>query len=609
MNLEKKSGICFNSAFLSFLFLLTCFKPPDILNFKTSLFCAALLIGTLVFSQESNYLNDFEKEFKSRSSRFLNNSLFYKAQAFFHEKEWDSTLVYTAKGLSASKGNTKLTNYYYYLRAYSFKRKQLYTESEKEFLKISSEFDFKDRIKVYLGEIALEQREFEKAIDYFESVKDLDTYALVEIKKNDIEHNLGLCYLHLEKFDKAEYYLLKTIKALERDKDTIELVGSYGDIANLYYIQYKDDLAIPYFEKAYALSKHTNRFDLKQNTALNMSVVEENRKKLLKSLNYRKEYEQWKDSLTDQNKIYQVAQIEKKFAIKEKQKEVILLQAENRLKIAERNGFLYSAIILLLLLGTLFYSYRGKIRRNKIITAQKETLNDLNETKDKLFSIVSHDLRSSVNAIRTSNKKVAQSLENENLEEINTMLQQNSAVVNGAYGLLDNLLHWALLQTKQSYFEIAPLRLNLIVEQVVYNYLPQMKEEDVIFENNVLKSDVVMVDQESLKIILRNLIDNAIKFSQPGGKIKIYTEQTDEGYCDLFVEDLGVGMDEHIQMELIKSTKLLSKKKSENTLGTGLGLHLVKSMVAKNFGKFKIESTLGKGTKMIISLPKKTSHG
>jgi len=579
------------------------------LNLKTLLLPVFFLVGTIVFSQESNSLSNFEKEFKARSNVFLGNTTFSKAQTFFFAKEWDSTLVYTTKALIGLKGNKKLSDYCYYLRAYSFKRKRLYAESEKEFGMISEEFDFNNRINVYLGEIALEQRQFKKAIKYFESTKDINTYEMAEIKKNDIEHNLGLCYLHLEKFDKAEYFLLKTIKSLEKEKDTIELVGSYGDVANLYYTQYKDDLAIPYFEKAYVLSKHTKRFDLKQNTALNMSVVEENRKKYVKSLTYRKEYEQWKDSLTDQNKIYEVAQLEKKFAIKEKQKEVSLLLAINKLKIAERNGFLYSAIILLLLLGTLFYSYRGKINRNKIITAQKETLNDLNDTKDKLFSIVSHDLRSSVNAIRTSNKKVTHSLETKDLEELNRLLEQNSAVVNGAYGLLDNLLHWALLQTKQSYFEITSMRLSAIVEQVAHNYRPLMEQKNVVFENRVLKSDIVEVDQESLKIVLRNLLDNAIKFSKQNGSIQVYTEQNSPMYCDLIVEDSGIGMDENTRTELMKSSKLLSKKKSENVLGTGLGLHLVKSMVVKNHGRFTIESQLGKGTKMIISLPKKSLNG
>jgi K+-sensing histidine kinase KdpD len=90
-----------------------------------------------------------------------------------------------------------------------------------------------------------------------------------------------------------------------------------------------------------------------------------------------------------------------------------------------------------------------KVRNNKIILAQNGT-GQLNATKDKLFSIVSHDLRSSVNALKVSNGKLQES--ESNFAELDTQLHNNSAIANGAYNLLDNLLHWALLQTKQSYF-------------------------------------------------------------------------------------------------------------------------------------------------------------
>jgi light-regulated signal transduction histidine kinase (bacteriophytochrome) len=112
----------------------------------------------------------------------------------------------------------------------------------------------------------------------------------------------------------------------------------------------------------------------------------------------------------------------------------------------------------------------------------------LNATKDKLFSIVSHDLRSSVNALKVSNGKLQESLESKNFAELDTQLHNNSAIANGAYNLLDNLLHWALLQTKQSYFNKESLRLFFIVEQMVYNYKPLMLDKNIHFENKVLKA-------------------------------------------------------------------------------------------------------------------------
>jgi light-regulated signal transduction histidine kinase (bacteriophytochrome) len=110
----------------------------------------------------------------------------------------------------------------------------------------------------------------------------------------------------------------------------------------------------------------------------------------------------------------------------------------------------------------------------------------LNATKDKLFSIVSHDLRSSVNALKVSNGKLQESLE-QNFAELDTQLHNNSAIANGAYNLLDNLLHWALLQTKQSYLTRSRC-VCFLLEQMVYNYKPLMLDKNIHFENKVLKA-------------------------------------------------------------------------------------------------------------------------
>ncbi|MDC8005196.1 tetratricopeptide repeat-containing sensor histidine kinase [Aureisphaera galaxeae] len=562
------------------------------------------IFPTLLFSQLKTGTSVFETELKNKSDKFSDETYFHRARFFFLNKEWDSTLVYSDKHLSTSSENTELKDYSHFFRGYSFKQKKLFNESYKEFASISESFRFRDFVTLNLGEIALEQKEFKKAIQLFEVIESLDTYKLFGIRNSAIAHNLGICYLHLEEFDASESYLIKSAKKQESEGDTLLIIGAYGDIANLYYVQYKDDLAIPYFKKAYELSKKVKDFEPKRRTALNMAVVEENRKDFKAALVYRKEFEKWKDSLNDQNKIWEVAALEKQFAVRQKQKEVSLLQAENKIKIAERNGLFYSAVVLLLLLVTGIFFYKEKTKANKIITAQKEDLDELNATKDKLFSVVSHDLRSSVSALKKSNTVLLDHLEAKNLERLDHDLQTNNAIVNGAYRLLDNLLHWALLQTKQSYFEIAPLRLYPLVEQMVYNYKPLMIEKNIRFENKVSKKDRVLADQESLKLVLRNVLDNAIKFSNTNGLIQVFTANTYEGYVDLVIEDTGSGMSEETRLALLKDTAVLPKRKHKDAKGTGLGLQLCKSVIRKNNGKFNIESKPGHGTKIIVSLPK-----
>jgi signal transduction histidine kinase len=577
--------------------------------FKIKLFFILIFIflGLTTRGQEKPKLSQLNLEMIKKANANKSNVYFYKSANFFVEKNWDSTLVYSMKYLNSANQSKDLKALSHFFRGESFLRKNIFQQAEKEFRIISQDFEYYNLVKVRLGRIALEHNQFQKAITIYSELKKLSDKDYVFFTKNEINYNLSLSYLHTGEFDKAKPYLDENIVTSVREKDTLSLITDYGNMAVFYYEQYKDDLAITYFEKAYELSKNTEDLDKKTYTAHNMAVVEENRKNFEKALLYRKEYEKWKDSLNDQNKIYDVAALEKQFAVKQKQKEVDLLQANNKAKEIERNGLLYSAIVLLALLLTAVYFYREKIKTNKIIVAQKERLDELNATKDKLFSIVSHDLRSSVNALKTSNSKLLYNLEAKNLDALDDLLHTNSAIVNGAYSLLDNLLHWALLQTNQSYFEITPIRLFFIVEQTAHNYKPLMLEKNIAFENGILKKDLVLVDQESLKIILRNLLDNAIKFSNTNGNIKIYSQNRDDAYLDLIVEDSGFGMSEALRLELLKETILLSKKENENVIGTGLGLQLCKSMIKKNNGKFSIESELGKGTKMIVSLPKTES--
>ena len=579
---------------------------------KIRLFTTSILffVSFFVFSQEPQNIGSLMNiEIKAKSREFNENANFDKAQTFFRESNWDSTLVYSMKEIGNSKKNKELTDYCHYFRGISFKEKKLLNESKKEFHKISNNFRFFYKVKMKLGEIAVDQKEFIKALQYFQQIEKISGTTAQDMQNSTVLHNIGLCYLHLKKFDKSEEFLYKGATLQEIEKDTLLLIGSYMDLANLYYEQYKDDKAIPYFKRAYHLSKKVNSFNLKRAAAKNMAVVEENRKNFPLALTYRKEYETWKDSLNDQNKVWAIADLEKKFAIKQKQKEVNVLAAENKVKIAERNGFLISSVLLFVMFGAGVYFYRQKIRNNKIILAQKNQLDELNATKDKLFSIVSHDLRSSVNALKTSNSKLLDNLENKNYTELDVLLHKNSTIASSAYNLLDNLLNWALLQTKQAYFFQESLHLASIVQHVEYNYKPLMLNKSINFKNDVSTVDYVFADMDSLKIIIRNLLDNAIKFSKEDGTISIYTRLSSEDFCYLVIEDTGLGMSSSTREELLKDTVLLSRKKNDDAIGTGLGLQLCKSMIHKNGGRLEIESEENVGTKMIIALQKFKNHG
>lgn len=575
---------------------------------KTNLVFILCLYSILLYPQNQTVKNSFNEILKKKAAQFDQESNFNKAQYFFINKKWDSTLVYSMKQLS-SGNNKELSDYCHYIRGNSFRQLKLFKEAQKELNLISKDFPFYYLADKYLGEIYLELKEFNKAISHFEKLEKRTPAQTPDYKISVIYQNLGLCYLHLQKFDKAEEYLFKSKELKEKENDNASLTYLYMNIANLYYIQYKDDKAITYFEKSYSLSKQIKDFDKKRDAALNMAVVEENRGNFKKSLVYRKEFEQWKDSLTNQNKIWALADYEKKFAVAQKQKQIKVLEVENQLKNTQRNSLFFSAIGLLIILTGGVYLYAQKAKNGKIILTQKNKLDQLNNTKDQLFSIVSHDLRSSVNALKTSNSKLSSTLETKNYEELNQLIIQNSAIANGAYSLLDNLLHWAMLQTKQLYFHKESVHLNSIVQQIEYNYKPLLLDKSITFENSVPKNIFILADIDSLKIIFRNLLDNAIKFSNENGKISFYTREGNSEYCELVIEDNGIGMSQETIKELLADNDLLAKKNDSEIIGTGLGMQLCKQMIKKNNGAFTIESEINIGTKIILTFPKITNNG
>lgn len=264
-------------------------------------------------------------------------------------------------------------------------------------------------------------------------------------------------------------------------------------------------------------------------------------KELSAALRYRKEFERWKDSLTSQQKIWSVAQYEKRLALSEKQKEIDLLAAEQQLQINQRNSLLLIAglLLILLMVGLYFYIYKSKSHR--IIQEQKDHLQVANETKDKLFSVVSHDLRSSLTLIKYNNERVLKKLPTEVPDDVERIVQTNVRTADTTYHLLENLLHWATLQTEQLYFHKETLHLHSIIEQVSYNFHPLLEHKNIRFFNDVVPGHFITADIDSVKIIFRNLLDNAIKFSPKDSLITAKTSENDE-YILFSLEDYGPGM-------------------------------------------------------------------
>lgn len=242
------------------------------------------------------------------------------------------------------------------------------------------------------------------------------------------------------------------------------------------------------------------------------------------------------------------------------------------------------------------------------IASQNESLNQINEAKNKLFSIISHDLRSPIGNLKSFiqfDKKgvFAKEEKFQVLELLEGQLEKTDI-------LLENLLQWARTQLegfdpRPELFEVKPEVLEILHQ---FEYQIKFKNIDVHLDENDGVSHQVFVDKSSLRIILQNIIGNAIKFSPEFGRISIdFTNNSD--HLMIHVKDSGDGLDPEQRAKIENDfTMIKSKEGTMKEKGTGLGLLLVKQLLVYNGGFLRVKSELGKGTEMIIHLKNKETE-
>lgn len=237
--------------------------------------------------------------------------------------------------------------------------------------------------------------------------------------------------------------------------------------------------------------------------------------------------------------------------------------------------------------------------KNAIINEQNQSLERINTDKDRLFSIISHDLRGPVSTIQALMKAFSE--KRIPLQDFETLLPGIVKNTNNLSNTLDNLLTWSM---SKNGIQIAPEQLNIqdLVQQNLTLFEEQLQQKKI--RANINCPDLsVFADKNHLDVILRNLLNNAIKFSYNNSSIEI--DGYDHGYrIELRIIDHGVGMTADQLNKIIHNQFFKSTIGTSGEKGSGLGLQLVKDFVEKNGGKFHIESKGQKGTTMCFTIPK-----
>jgi two-component system, sensor histidine kinase and response regulator len=241
-----------------------------------------------------------------------------------------------------------------------------------------------------------------------------------------------------------------------------------------------------------------------------------------------------------------------------------------------------------------------KLARDEIEKSNNH-LTDLNSMKDKILSVIGHDLRDPVSSLKMTLDYLGQA----NLKSCDDFLnyiETMSFTVNEVFSLLENLLGWAKSQSGNVVINPEIIKLNDLIQSVYRLQRSSIQNKKIFFENLVDQDIRVFTDFNSIYTVIRNLISNAIKFTPVEGSIFLEAE-TRESTVLLKIRDTGVGIPSENLSKLFDSKKHFTTYGTNNESGSGLGLVLCKNYVEMNGGTIEVESEVNKGTTFFIALP------
>lgn len=245
------------------------------------------------------------------------------------------------------------------------------------------------------------------------------------------------------------------------------------------------------------------------------------------------------------------------------------------------------------------------VAAKRLILSKTEELERTIAARDKLYSVIAHDLRSPMGSIKMVLNMLILNLPIEKIgHEMYDLLTQANQTTEDVFALLDNLLKWTKSQIGKMNVVFQDVNLVEVVDSVIEIFKMVASVKKVAIRVETPKQMFVYADIDMLKTVIRNLLSNALKFSHEGSEIILRIEQTDDKVV-VSVQDYGCGISEEGQQKLLHADTHFSTYGTNNEEGSGLGLLLCQDFVLKNKGKLWFTSQEGEGTTFSFSLPLK----
>jgi signal transduction histidine kinase/Tfp pilus assembly protein PilF len=482
-----------------------------------------------------------------------------------------------------------------------------------------------------IGETYIDLKKYEEALIYFAKNIEISKTNSVEDIISSSYTNIGICLMELNSPEKAINYFEKAY-LIELKMSNNHQASTSANQIGLFYLKQKNlPQAFRYFKNAEKLAEDAQALEQLKSIQGNLAEYYIATNDLRKALDYKNKFIVTNDSLYNERSSMQIAEMRAQFESEKKEKENELLRKDNDIQELEiekqinlRNSFIGILFLVILLVFILINRFAIKKKANLVLShknnlienhkkelqlnnekleEQYQQLKLLNATKDKFFTIISHDLKEPFNSIlgyaellRLKFDTYDDSKKIQYITEINNSLKF-------VYKLIENLLAWAQTQTGKISIIKESLNLRELVETGIDPYRLNASRKNI---NIVIKVPVVMemlIDKNTSLTFIGNIVNNAIKFTPEGGSISVEANDRND-HVELHFIDTGVGMPQEIIEKLFRIDSSITTEGTNNEKGTGLGLVLCKELIEKNGGTISVKSEVNKGSEFIVLLPK-----
>lgn len=425
-------------------------------------------------------------------------------------------------------------------------------------------------------------------------------------------NNLGVVYLGKGDNYTALEFFYRSLEISQDLKDRKGEAETLNNLGQVFISLEKYNTAASNIEDALSIAQELNAKAIIADSYFYLSKLYENTSDYKAALSYSKLFNSTKDSIYNVEQNRRIQKLHEEYMLQKKDTEIQILKKDKELTQVLIIGAVSLTILLIFIAILLFSKYRSKRKTNQILTELNKQLNDsnsqlheINLTKDKIFTIIAHDLKNPLSGFKNITSVLVDYYNDMSQEEIKDSLATIKDASNNLMLLLENLLTWAKLQKNE--IEIYPEKfaINYLVKKYIDHYTPKAKSKNIDIVYNNGQEVYAYGDPNLLSIVIKNLVSNAIKYSKVDSKVVIDVQNIDSK-ANFTISDKGIGIDKVMLQDIFEiGNGKDSRFGTEGERGTGIGLILSKSFIEMNEGEIWIESQEGEGTTVSFSIPAK----